>query len=483
MEISYQKFAKDVSIIGVTNIIVALSGIILLPLLTKTIGTYDYGIWAQIQVTIGLTMGFVGLGLPYAMTRFLPAKVNKEQIQEEFYSVLCLVFLVTLIVSIILIVFADLVAEALFGGAADIVRIAGLIILFQSLDSVFLGLFRTFRQMRRYAVFTIASLYVQVGLIAYLVLNGYGLLGAVLAVLAIRAIIFFILFFSVKSQIGIKRPRFSRIREYLSFGLPTIPGNISSWVVASSDRYVIGYFLGSASVGIYSAGYGLGHIPFMVSRVLGFVLPPTLSKLYDEGKMNEVRTHLGYSLKYLLAIAIPFVFGAAILAEPILRLFSTAEIANKGYFIMPLIALSALFYTIYEPMAHIILLVKKTRITGTIWIACALVNLGLNILVVPHLGILGAAITTVIAYALVMGLATYYSLKEFRFTIDWRFIAKSLIASAIMSLAIWRISPQETSTTILAVIAGAAIYGVVLLFLKGFSKEELKFFKKLFQRS
>jgi len=126
LEISYQKFAKDVSIIGVTNIIVALSGIILLPLLTKTLGTYDYGIWAQIQVTIGLTMGFVGLGLPYAMTRFLPAKVNKEQIQEEFYSVLCLVFLVTLIVSIILIVFADLVAEALFGGAAEIVRIAGL---------------------------------------------------------------------------------------------------------------------------------------------------------------------------------------------------------------------------------------------------------------------------------------------------------------------------------------------------------------------
>ncbi len=483
MEISYQKFAKDVSIIGVTNIIVALSGIILLPLLTKTLGTYDYGIWAQIQVTIGLTMGFVGLGLPYAMTRFLPAKVNKEQIQEEFYSVLCLVFLVTLIVSIILIVFADLVAEALFGGAAEIVRIAGLIILFQSLDSVFLGLFRTFRQMRRYAVFTIASLYVQVGLIAYLVLNGYGLLGAVLAVLAIRAIIFFILFFSVKSQIGIKRPRFSRIREYLSFGLPTIPGNISSWVVASSDRYVIGYFLGSASVGIYSAGYGLGHIPFMASGVLGFVLPPTLSKLYDEGRMNEVRTHLGYSLKYLLAIAIPFVFGAAILAEPILRLFSTSEIANKGYFIMPLIALSALFYTIYEPMAHIILLVKKTRITGTIWIACALVNLGLNILVVPRLGILGAAITTVIAYALVMGLTTYYSLKEFRFTIDWRFVAKALIASSIMSLAIWRISPQETSTTILAVIAGAAIYGVVLLLLKGFSKEELKFFKKLFQRS
>ena len=83
LENSYQKFAKDVGIIGVTSILTSLSGIILLPLLTKTLGSHDYGIWAQVQVTIGLALGFVGLGLPYAMTRFLPSKKDKWEIQEE----------------------------------------------------------------------------------------------------------------------------------------------------------------------------------------------------------------------------------------------------------------------------------------------------------------------------------------------------------------------------------------------------------------
>jgi O-antigen/teichoic acid export membrane protein len=482
LENSYQKFGRDVLIIGIANALVALSGIIFMPLITKTLGAHDYGIWAQVNVTINLVLVFTGLGLPAAIVRFLPSKTDRGEIQEGFYSVLCLIFFITLAVSIMWIAAADFIGRAFFDGATVIVRITGLIILVWSLDSLFLNLFRAFRQMKRYALFTIANTYIQVGLITYLVLNGHGILSIVLAVLAIRAVVFIILLCLIKSQIGIKRPHFHRIREYLSFGLPTIPVGISAWVVASSDRYVISYFLGATSVGIYSAGYGIGTIIIMAAGVLDLVLTPALSKLYDEGRMEEVKTHLKYSLKYLLAVTIPFVFGAAILAEPVLRVFSTAEIASEGYIVVPLVALSTLFMTAYVPIGNIVILAKKTRITGTIWIVCALVNLGLNILVVPHLGILGAAITTLIAYGLALGLTTYYSFKEFKFPIDWRFIVKSLIASGAMSVAIWAIAPEGTLATALTVLAGTAIYGAVLLLLKGFTKEEFKFFRGLFQR-
>jgi len=106
-----QKFAKDVSVIGIANLLVALSGLITLPLLTKVLGAYDYGIWVQANVTISLGMTATGLGLPYAMTRFLPAKTNKDEIQEDFYSVFSLVFLASLIISSFLIIFADFMRE------------------------------------------------------------------------------------------------------------------------------------------------------------------------------------------------------------------------------------------------------------------------------------------------------------------------------------------------------------------------------------
>ena len=482
MTSSYQKFAKDVFTIGIAHILTSLSGIIFLPLITKTLGAYGYGIWSQFQVTLSLLWIATNLGLPYAMTRFMPAKTDREEIQDEFYSVLACVFFASLLASSLLIIFATPFATTFFGGASQIVIITGIVALVSSLQYVYLSVFRTFRQMRKYSIFIIVDTYGQIGLIAYLLVNGHGILSMVLVVLAVRSIILFILFLLIKSQIGIKKPRFSGMKEYFRFGIPTIPGNISAWVIASSDRYVIGYFLGATSIGIYSAGYGLGSLIMMAAGILGFVLPPTLSKLYDEGRMDEVKTHLRYSLKYSMAIAIPFVFAAAILAEPVLRLFSTPEIASQGYLIVPLIALSTLFAAAYVPIVHIIVLVKKTRITGVIWLVCASLNLGLNILIVPHLGILGAAITTAMAYGLALGLTTYYSFKEFRFPIDWHFIVKSLIASGVMSVAIWAMAPEGALATILTIVAGIAIYGLGLLLLKGFTKAEFTFFKQLFQR-
>jgi len=482
VENSYQKFARDVFIIGIANGLVALSGIIFMPLITKTLGAYDYGIWAQVQVTISLVLGFVGLGLPYALTRFLPARTDRGEIGDEFYSVFGLVFLATLVVSIIFIAAADLIAAALFDGATVVVRITGLIILVWSLDHVFLSLFRAFRQMKRYALFTIAAQYGQVGLIAYLVLTGRGIVSMVLAVLAVKTAILMVLFLVATSQVGLRRPGFSRMREYLSFGIPTIPGNISTWVIASSDRYVIAYFLGAASVGVYSAGYAIGQIPFLITGVLAFVLPPALSRLYDEGRMDEVKTHLTYSLKYLMAVTIPFVFGAWVLAEPVLTLFSTAEIASEGYLVLTLVALGTLLHAASVPISRILFLVRKTKTLAAMWIACALVNLGLNILVVPHWGILGAAYTTAFAYGLRLGLTTYFCFREFRFPVDWRFIIKSLIASGVMSLVIWQISPEGALATVLTVVAGVVTYVAALVLLKGFTKQEFRFFRELFRK-
>jgi len=479
LESSYQKFTKDVAIIGVANLLAALSGLILVPLLTKTLGALDYGIWAQVDVTIALAASIAGLGLPFALSRFLAAEADREKLQDGFYSAFTMVTLATLAASILLIVFANPLATAFFEGATQIVRITGLIVLVWSLDWMFLNLFRARRQMMSYAIFMTATRFVEIGLIAYFVLKGHGILSAILCLLAVRTLLLLVLFFFIKSQIGIKRPHFRNTKAYLSFSLPTVPGVMAAWVVGFSDRYIIGYFLGVTSVGIYSAGYVLGSIPIMLAGVLGFVLPPTLAKLYDEGRMNEVKTHLSYSLKYLLMITIPFVCGAAVLSKQVLRLFSTIEIASQGYYVVPLVALATLLVCISIPFGAILTLVKKTKIGSTAYTLAALINLGLNLLIVPIWGILGAAITTLIAYSVLLGILVHYSLREFRFDIDWRFIIKSLIASAIMTLVIWSMHPQSNLNIIITVLGGVVIYAVALFLMRGFRKEEISFFRGL----
>ncbi|MDY6833747.1 MAG: flippase [Chloroflexota bacterium] len=479
MEPTYHRFAKDFVIVGITNILGALSGIALVAVLSKTLGAHGYGIWAQVQVTIALAVSFATLGLPPAITRFLPARTDKSEIQDEVYSAFSLIFLISLLSSLVIVALANPIANTFFEGNVDIVRITGLIIMVWALVTALLSYFRAFRQVKRLSVLILMDLCGQLGLSTLLVLNGYDILHIVLGLLAVRSAVLITAIALLVQQIGFKKPHFHKLREYLDFGVFIIPAAVGGWVVNMSDRYVIGYFLGTASVGIYSAAYTIGNIPMMVTTMLSLILPPAVSKLYDEGKIDEVRQYLTYTFKYFLAIGIPFIFGSAILAKPILTMLSTPEIAREGYFILPLVAIGTVFFGTSIVAHQALPLARKSRLIGIIWTVTAICNLSLNIVVVPWLGILGAALTTLIAYSFQFILGIYYSWKELPFRIEWAFIAKSVTASAIMTLVVWGISPHGNLATILAIVVGIAIYAIAIILMKGFSREEVSFFKGL----
>jgi O-antigen/teichoic acid export membrane protein len=476
---THQRFAKDVIVVGLATGLVALSSIFIVPLITRTLGETDYGIWAQSYATISIALVIVGLGLSYPMMRFLPAKTDKAAIRDDVYSVLCLSLLVTVVASVAMAIFAGPIAATFFDGATQVVRLTALIILVYSPTSMCLTFFRSFNHMKTYSLFVLIDAYAQVGIVAYLVLNGYGLETIFIGLVALKALLLVCLLMYMVRQIGATWPRFLRTQEYLRFALPAMPALLSWWVVSSSDRYVIASYLGLDSVGIYSAAYSIGNIIILIVSVLGMVLTPTLSRLYDEEKMNELSTQISYSLKYFLMIAIPFVVGAAVLARPLLTLFSTPNMASQGDVVLPLIALSILLYGTYVIVAQVLLLTKKTVLLGLVWVAAAALNLGLNILLVPRMGISGSAISSLIAYALVLGIVSYHSYRHVRFPLDWRFLVKSLVASGLMALVVWLIGPETRPLTVGTVVLGVVVYAIGLLLLRAIRKDEIAFFRRL----
>jgi len=476
----YKLFAQRVGLVGIVNLLVSLSGIILLPILTKTLLIEEYGIWVQIIVTITLISPIVGLGLPYTMVRFLAAKKDKTKIQEGFYSIAVFIFFTSLAASVLLFIFSEPFAAAFLGGRADLLRVISVIIPIECLNNLFLNYFRTFQRIKKYSFFNILYTYGMVVLVAYSLLSGYGIFGALISFLIARLFVFMLMCSLIISEIGVKIPNFSHLKEYLNFGLPTVPGTFSSWIVGSSDRYIIGYFLGVAFVGYYSPGYMLGAFVSMYMAPIGFLLPAVLSKLYDEGKEEEVKKYLEYTLKYFLMFAIPSVLGLSLLSKQLLITLSTSEIASYGYPITPFVAVSALFLGAGAIISHILILVKKTKISGSIWVLAAVINLGLNFVFIPYFGILGAAITTLIAYVLAFIFTTYYSFKYLKFNIDFRFILKSIFASIVMSLVIIKWNPIGTLNVLIVIGVCAVVYAAILLLLKGVKKEEITFFRELF---
>ena len=110
----HKLFTKRIGLIGITTLLVSLSGLILLPILTKNIPIEDYGIWVQISVTIGLIPAVVTLGLPYIMVRFLAAAKKREEIQEGSYSIAFIVLFRGAIASLLFFLFSKPIAASLF---------------------------------------------------------------------------------------------------------------------------------------------------------------------------------------------------------------------------------------------------------------------------------------------------------------------------------------------------------------------------------
>lgn len=466
---------------GIANLLVALSSLILLPILTKNFSIDDYGIWVQINTTIALLPNLTTLGLPYTMVRFLSAETDKKIIQEGFYSILSMVLISTVIVALLLLVFSKQIALAIFNGNVNVAIILSAIVFLACLNALLLNYFRTFQEMKKYSFFLLMQTYLGVVIVSYLALEGYSIYMVALGLLLANLITFLVMFALIIWSIGFKIPKFTHIREYLSFGVPTIPGNLSSWIVNSSDRYVIGIFLSAAFVGYYSPGYTLGYSISMLMAPFSLLLPSVLPQYYDKNNIEKVSSFLNYSTKYFLLIAIPSAFGLSVLSKPLLSVLTTPEIALNGYLITPLTALSTLIFGVYAIISNVLVLEKKTKVIGSIWIIAATLNLVLNIVLVPYFGIIAAATTTLLAYVVAFILTLRYSTKFFNF--DYKFILKSITASTIMSAFIIFINPQNLINIIITIIISTIIYFGLILVLKGIKKEEFNLFKAMFGKN
>lgn len=475
----YKLFAQRIGLVGITNFIGSLSGLILLPVLTKNMPIESYGIWVQIIVTIGIVPNIVMLGLPAAMVRYLPSVKNKEDFQDIFYSFLSIVVVTGFLASLLVFLFADNIANVLFDGNTSVVQILSAVIFLESLNGILFNYFRATQQIKKHSVLLVTKTVLFIVLVSFFVLMGEGLTGALAGLLSKEIMLLLVTIVIIVSEIGIKRPGFANIREYLRFGIPNVPGSMSQWVVNSSDRYVISGFLGTSAVGFYTPGYTLGNIVRMFLTPLNFMLPMILSKYYDENNLDEVKKILSYSLKYFLSVAIPAVFGLSLLSEQILLILSTPEIASNGRLITPFVALSALIFGLFIVFEKVIYLEKKTKTIGKIWMMAAMLNLGLNIMVIPYIGIIGAAVTTLFSFIVGLVLIAYYSSKYLRFDVHPMFISKSLFASVLMSFIILLWDPVNLLNALAMIAICAVFYFAVLILLNGFDRDEIEFFKDI----
>jgi len=305
---------------------------------------------------------------------------------------------------------------------------------------------------------------------------GWDITGVIIAFIASGTLSILISLIIILRQIGFKFPRFTLINSYLKYGLPLIPATIILWIIHSSDRYMIGIFMEARDVGLYSGAYSLSNIIILFAGSLGMVLLPIISKLYDNGDLEQTRKYLKYSLKSIMMLSIPAAFGLSILATPLLRILTPDDYIS-GNTVIPYITSGLVVFAFYQICIYTIYLVKKNMWIVVLLSISAVLNILFNLLLIPYLGIIGAAVATLVSYGILGVITVLVSSRYLKFDINIVFMIKSVSASAIMSLIIWWLNPAGIGMIVLAVLLGIIIYLVTLFLLKGISRYEIKLFR------
>jgi O-antigen/teichoic acid export membrane protein len=479
----YISYAKDISFVAGAQVVVSLLQFIRLPILTKSLGISLYGTWSLIWVTVSLVVPLVTLGLGMAMVRFLAVEKDTAKIREGYYSVLFTVLAAGTFISLILTLCSNLFAASILGDInhSQLVMLTSFMILSEALCQVSVLYFRTFRWMRLYSALLVGKAVVSVGLMISFLLLGWELQGIIIAILSSGVLSTTLALSVALKHAGFQFPRFTALRSYLKYGLPLIPTSALLWIMHSSNRYLIGYLMDIRDVGIYAAAYSLAHIVSLLLNPLQVVLLPTISKTYDEGDIPQTRIYLKYSLKYLMMLSIPAAFGLTILASPLLRILTTSEFIS-GSIVVPLLAFGLVIYNFHRICIYILYLVKQTHWVVRLLVMAAILNICLNLLLIPYFGILGAAMASLIAYVVLGILTLFVSFRYLKFDLGFPFIAKSILASAIMAIIIWLLDPLGITMVAASMILGLIIYLTLILIFKGFSRNELIFVKSLASR-
>lgn len=475
----FRLIGQRLGLVALTNVIVSLSGLILLPILTKNLSIEDYGLWILFNATITLVPNVVLLGLPFSLIRFLSPLSERKEIAEVFYSLSFVVGILSILVSTAIFLLSEVIGNLLFPGMMVLVTYFSIIIFFECMNNQFFSFFRALQKIKIYSFFSIFKIILSICLICFFILQGQGIIGAVIALGITNAVLSLLMMVGIVHLIGLQIPTFHDLTSFLMYGIPTISANVSYWLMQSIDRYFIGLFLGLSFVGYYSPGYSLGNILLFFTAPFALILPSVLPQLYHLEKYEDIRKILQFSIKYFCLLSIPSIFGLTILSQSLLNILTTPAISQQGYVVTPLILISCFFFGLYTIVSQILFLTKKTQVIGIVWMVSAGINIITNVVFIHYFGILGAGISAIASFFILFLVISIFSSRYLKIEYNIAYIWKYLVGAVMMSIILLILHPTTTPAVILSVISCSGFYLTMVYLLKGIDQNEISFFTRL----
>jgi O-antigen/teichoic acid export membrane protein len=462
---------KDSAVYMVPTILSRGAGIFLLPLYTRYLTPADYGVVDMVNIFGGIAWVIVTLEVNQGFARFYTDSKSVEEKNIMATTVLVYTILSYFAFYLIMEISLSSMTSLLFGedNYSGVFRLGIVYVTIYGINVYLNVKLRYDLKSMLFAInntinFVVSAL-TSIYFIAYL---EYGVDGVLFGLISGNIISLMLHFYFVKTSIT-RTIDLGKLKNMLVFSAPLIVSSLTVILAGYVDRMMVNHYLSLSSVGLYGMAFRLSSIVLIILHGINGALMPLV---YTHYKSESTPKNLAQIFKYFLVSAMFVYLIVAIFSKEIFQILTTPAFYPSSeivIFLFPAILMSKM-HMFFPGVA----IAKRTKITMGISILKLSIGVIMNTLLIPVIGVVGAAIATLITFTIGFVVNYYFSEKYYSIPVEWLSVGKLLLILFILMLISLNLN-EEWKGTIIAKILLIGVYPIAILRFRIIEKKYLDY--------
>ena len=231
--------------------------------------------------------------------------------------------------------------------------------------------------------------------------------------------------------------------------------------MSNADKYIIVALYGETVLGLYSVGYTLAsYIGNMIMFSLAYAIIPIYVEIYEKDGKEKTEEFLKKIMHYLIIAIIPMVLGYFAVAKELFITLASEKYSSAATF-SPIILIGSFLLAMNSVLNAGLYLQKKTMTMLLIMLIATVLNISLNLILLPRIGIMGAAVAALITCLSATILTACISFRYINVKIEISHVLYYLMLSLLMYYVVSQIDTSKMwMNLVLKIIAGVFIVGM-----------------------
>lgn len=250
-------------------------------------------------------------------------------------------------------------------------------------------------------------------------------------------------------------------RVLWTYGMPMGLAMLMHLITQLFDRFLVATLIDEAAAGVYAVGYAAADRPLMmIFTWLGMSASPLILAAFERDGLAAAQEAMERLASLILLIVLPAAVGLAMVAEPLSAVLVGREFRGPVVQLLPWIAAASVVngLTVHYLAVPFVLHRRTGLLAGTMAAAAGL-NTVLNLLLIPRLGLWGAALATIVAYALVASVRYFFARRWLNLRLPVDDALRCIAATAAMATGlVWLPLPHGAAGLLPSIATGAVLY-------------------------